>query len=83
MSKSASTSALETLHNTLAEKLAELLEGVDGETKGGAALLNVARQFLKDNNIEATPAQGTPLRRIADRVAQFPYDPESDSFAPH
>lgn len=31
-----------------------------------AAILNVARQFLKDNKIEAIAAQGSPLHSLAD-----------------
>ena len=31
-----------------------------------AAILNVARQFLKDNKIEAVAAQGSPLADLAD-----------------
>lgn len=31
-----------------------------------AAILNVARQFLKDNKIEAIAAPGTPLHDLAD-----------------
>lgn len=31
-----------------------------------AAILNVARQFLKDNKIEAVAAEGSPLHNLAD-----------------
>ena len=31
-----------------------------------AAILNVARQFLKDNKIEAVAAEGSPLADLAD-----------------
>lgn len=65
---------LQDLHTKLAEVLAAAItEGVPvkDETNGSvhkapapAAVLNVARQFLKDNNIEALPADGTPLQKL-------------------
>ena len=45
------------LHKTLAENL--LLRIEDPEAK--SADLNVARQFLKDNGIEALAVEGSPL----------------------
>ena len=33
-----------------------------------AAILNVARQFLKDNNIDSVPAEGTPLAELAEEL---------------
>lgn len=64
--------ALGSLHG----KLAEVLEGaltqeyLDPETglrvPPPAAILNVARQFLKDNKIEAIAAEGSPLAGLAD-----------------
>ncbi len=45
------------LHKTLAENL--LLRIQDPEAK--SADLNVARQFLKDNGIEALAVEGSPL----------------------
>lgn len=57
MSKSAKKEALEMLHAALATSLAEKIR--KGEVT--AADLNVARQFLKDNHIEASPEPGSPL----------------------
>lgn len=71
----ASKESLEALHSKVATKLAEALDEMDHETKGLAAVLNVARQFLKDNNIEAAAVPGSPLKRLSDTVAQFPFDP--------
>lgn len=71
MSK-ADEKALESLHGQLANVLSEALrkEYVDpdtGETlPPPAALLNVARQFLKDNKIEALAVQDSPLARLSD-----------------
>ncbi|KWS03760.1 hypothetical protein AZ78_1309 [Lysobacter capsici AZ78] len=81
MSKAASKGALEALHNKLATTLAEALDGLDASEKGTAAILNVARQFLKDNNVEAAPREGQPLGALAEKVAQFPFDPAEDTRA--
>lgn len=64
--------ALGSLHGKLAEVLKDALsqDYVDPDTgvklPPPAAILNVARQFLKDNKIEAIPAEGTPLADLAD-----------------
>lgn len=57
MTKSAKKDALEELHAALAKKLAAKI--ASGEVT--AADLNVARQFLKDNHIEAEATPGSPL----------------------
>lgn len=67
----ATEKALGGLHSRLAEVLKEALQDkFDSETGDklppNAAILNVARQFLKDNKIEAVPAQGTPLHGLSD-----------------
>jgi hypothetical protein len=60
------------LHGKLAEVLKEALEQeyLDPDTgiklAPPAAILNVARQFLKDNKIEAVSAVGSPLHNLAD-----------------
>lgn len=63
--------ALGSLHGKLAEVLKETLsqDFTDPETglsMPPAAILNVARQFLKDNKIEAVAASGSPLADLAD-----------------
>lgn len=63
--------ALGSLHGKLAEVLRDALsqDFTDPETgisMPPAAILNVARQFLKDNKIEAISAQGSPLHDLAD-----------------
>lgn len=64
--------ALGSLHGKLAEVLKEALsqDYVDPDTgvklPPPAAILNVARQFLKDNKIEAIAAEGSPLADLAD-----------------
>lgn len=72
--ETAAVPALERLHAALADTLKDAMKGepvtvTDKETgevtvvgmKLNAAVLSVARQFLKDNGIEAIPAEGSPL----------------------
>jgi hypothetical protein len=70
-----SKKTLQTLHEQLATVLlTAVTEGVPmrdektGEVTTGvapAAILNVARQFLKDNQIEAIPVEGSTLANLA------------------
>ncbi|AGC35561.1 hypothetical protein RHEph01_gp051 [Rhizobium phage RHEph01] len=53
---------LSLLHAEMAQKLLDKVRS--GEVT--AAELNVARQFLKDNNIDSVPKEGSPLRNLAD-----------------
>ena len=55
------------LHQTLAENL--LLRIQDPEAK--SADLNVARQFLKDNGIEALAVEGSPLSSLVATLPDF------------
>lgn len=70
MSK-ASVKALGELHGKLAEVLKDALSKEYITAEGmkvppPAQILNVARQFLKDNSIDAVPVKGTPLGDLAD-----------------
>lgn len=68
--------ALEQLHAAVATKLSDTITAMDSDSKGLASILNVARQFLKDNGIDVAAAPpGTPLGKLADKVAEFPFDP--------
>lgn len=64
--------ALGELHGVLADVLKKALskDYVDPETgektPPPAAILNVARQFLKDNKIEAIAVAGSPLHDLSD-----------------
>lgn len=64
--------ALGSLHGQLAEVLKEAITKDYFDPQSGeklpppAAILNVARQFLKDNKIESIAAQGSPLHDLAD-----------------
>jgi len=58
---------LKELHEALAKVLLERVRDEDAK----ASDLNVARQFLKDNSIDAIPAQGSPL---ADLIKELPFN---------
>lgn len=62
---------LEELHKTLAQELLTRIRS--GEEK--ASILNVARQFLKDNGIEAIPVADSPLKSLID---ELPFDTEDE-----
>jgi len=62
---------LKELHGVLAQELLKRVK--DPEAK--ASDLNVARQFLKDNGIEAIPVDNSPLKSLVD---ELPFDTEED-----
>ena len=55
---------LKELHGVLAQELLKRVK--DPEAK--ASDLNVARQFLKDNGIEAIPVDNSPLKALVDEL---------------
>lgn len=64
---------LEDLHSELAKTLKKYVsksyQDEDGnDTAPPAAILNVARQFLKDNNIDAIPTEGSPLGALKESL---------------
>lgn len=62
----ASEESLGELHSALAKVLKEeIMKATAAGESPNAAVLNVARQFLKDNKIEAIPAEGSPLADLA------------------
>lgn len=66
-SKRASEIELSELHGELAQVYRKGLSWRDPETgKPDVGLLNGARQFLKDNKIEAEATPGSPLGDLAD-----------------
>lgn len=72
----ASEKALDALHATLAETLTDLIK--DGKSKGEIAsgLLSVARQFLKDNGVDA-PAAAERFDDLATQLANIDLDDEA------
>ncbi|GGD98191.1 hypothetical protein [Rhizobium anhuiense] len=55
---------LSKLHAEMAQKLLDKVRS--GEVT--AAELNVARQFLKDNNIDSVPKEGSPVANLANEL---------------
>lgn len=74
MSKRASEDFLGALHNKLAEILTEEISKTvvdkDGNVVRPAAVLNVARQFLKDNNITST-LDNKPMKDLVEALPSF------------
>jgi hypothetical protein len=71
---------MEKLHEILATTLRKAIENdcTDGDGKPvavSASILNVARQFLKDNGIEAAAIPNSATGRLAQ---VFPFKAESD-----
>ena len=62
-----SNKKLKELHAILAEKLLEKVKDPDAKSSD----LNVARQFLRDNGIDAVPTEGSPLQNLVD---ELPFD---------
>ena len=58
---------MDILHRTLAEQLLSRVQ--DPEAK--SADLNVARQFLKDNGIDALPVDNSPLSELVKSLLDF------------
>jgi len=58
------------LHEELANQLLETV--MAGDTT--ASILNVARQFLKDNGIDGVPTQGNPLDNLIHALPDFDED---------
>ena len=58
---------LKELHGVLAEELLKRVK--DPEAKSSD--LNVARQFLRDNGIDAVPTQDSPLTKL---IEELPFE---------
>lgn len=67
-----SPDVLQKLHDALGKTLLDRIQS--GEA--GAADLNVARQFLKDNGIDATAQASEPLLNLA---KVMPFDPDEEA----
>ena len=63
------------LHDDLAKALSKKIKS--GEAT--AADMSVARQFLKDNGIDAIPTKGNPLSELQDALPEFSADDEDDA----
>lgn len=92
MASKSSKQVLSDLHRSLSEVLTKALrdgevvvdkEGVSHKNTAPAAILNVARQFLKDNNIEGLPVEGSELGELTNVVKsggiKLPFESTQDS----
>ena len=60
---------LKELHEVLADELLKRVKDPDAKSSD----LNVARQFLKDNNIDADPVKDSPLEQL---MNELPFNEE-------
>lgn len=75
MSKAAKESALQELHAALAKTFMESIDEVDENGKRNAAVLNAARQFLKDNGVAcARDLPSQPIKDLAERAFKLPFE---------
>lgn len=63
---------LKELHEVLATELLKRVKDPDAKS----ADLNVARQFLKDNNVDAVPTGDNPLQKL---MEELPFDDKEKS----
>ena len=64
------------LHDKVAKAYKESIELMHAEGEFNAALLNGARQFLKDNLVVMDSGMGTPLQALADDLNTLPFEEE-------
>ena len=64
---------LKELHDVLTQQLLDRVKSEDAK----ASDLNVARQFLKDNGIEALPVDNSPLKSLVD---ELPFSSEEEVY---
>lgn len=79
MSKNATPNdEMNELHGQLAKTLKEQIQELSAaeDKKGLAAILNVSRQFLKDNGIESKITSDNPLGNL---VKNLPFPDEQES----
>ena len=64
---------LKELHDVLTQQLLDRVKSENAK----ASDLNVARQFLKDNGIEALPVDNSPLKSLVD---ELPFSSEEEVY---
>ena len=64
---------LKQLHEVLTQQMLDRVKSEDAK----ASDLNVARQFLKDNGIEALPVDNSPLKSLVD---ELPFSSEEEVY---
>jgi len=64
------------LHDKIADAYRSSIDIMDDTGEYNAALLNGARQFLKDNNILMDSGLGTPLNALDHQLKALPFEEE-------
>ena len=64
------------LHDKIAGAYRNSIDMMEAEGEYNAALLNGARQFLKDNNVVMDSGVGTPLDALANDLNTLPFEEE-------
>jgi len=92
MNSKASEKELEGLHGLLAKALADVIkDGVTVLDKAGnvvrttapASFFKEAREFLKDNGVEALPTANKDIKNLAASLPFLPEDDEAGAFLAH
>ena len=64
------------LHDKIAGAYSNSIDMMEDIGEYNAALLNGARQFLKDNNVVMDSGMGTPLQTLSDQLNTLPFEEE-------
>ena len=64
------------LHDKIADAYRNSIDLMDNHGEYNAALLNGARQFLKDNNVTMDSGVGTPLEALDHQLKALPFEEE-------
>ena len=64
------------LHDKIADAYRNSIDVMDETGEYNAALLNGARQFLKDNNVIMDSGLGTPLQALNSQIQALPFEEE-------
>ena len=65
------------LHDKIAGAYSNSIDMMEDLGEYNAALLNGARQFLKDNNVVMDSGMGTPLNALSDQLKALPFEEET------
>ena len=64
------------LHDKIAGAFSHSIDMMEDMGEYNAALLNGARQFLKDNNVTMDSGVGTPLEALDHQLKALPFEEE-------
>lgn len=65
------------MHDQIAGAYSNCIKLMETEGVYNAAILNGARQFLKDNNVVMDSGVGTPLDSLANDLKTLPFEEET------